>query len=53
MKDISATLLVSSFVLFALISLLTAIETSESTRSALINDQERVSDLGLRFAFTR
>ncbi len=53
MKDISATLLVSGFVLFALISLLTAIHTPESSRLVLNNNQERVSELGLRFALTK
>jgi hypothetical protein len=53
MKPISATLLAGGFVLFALISLLTAIQSSESTSSALINHQEKVSDIGLRFAFKR
>lgn len=52
MKDISATLLVSAFVLFALISLLTAIRSSENASPTIYN-QETVSDLGLRFAFKR
>ena len=52
MKEISVTLLVSGFVLFALISLLTAIRSSESASSVIYN-QETVSDLGLRFAFKR
>jgi hypothetical protein len=52
-KQVSATLLAAGFVLFALISLLTAIRSSESTSSVLINHQEKVSDIGLRFAFKR
>jgi len=53
MKDISTALLVSGFVLFALMSLLTAIRSSESTHSALIQNQEKISDLGLRFTLNR
>ncbi|HZD40221.1 MAG TPA: hypothetical protein VE131_05830 [Terriglobales bacterium] len=53
MKHLSATLLAAAFVLLALISLLTTIRTSESQSSALIDHQEKVSDIGLRFAFKR
>jgi hypothetical protein len=53
MKDISTILLASVFVLFSLIVLLSAASTSDRTSSTLDNDQQRVSDLGLRFAFKR
>jgi len=49
MKDVSHTLLVTGFVLFALISLLTAIRSSEGAHSVLMGSEEKVSDLGLRF----
>ena len=53
MKDISTILLASVFVLFSLIVLLSAASTSDRTSSTLDNDQQKVSDLGLRFAFKR
>ena len=53
MKDISTILLASVFVLFSLIVLLSAANTPDRTSSTLDNDQQRVSDLGLRFAFKR
>jgi len=53
MKDISTILLASVFVLFSLIVLLSAASTPDRTSSTLDNDQQRVSDLGLRFAFKR
>ena len=53
MKDISRTLLASGFVLFALLSLLTAIRSSDGTRSVLMRDEGKVSELGLRFALER
>jgi hypothetical protein len=53
MKDISTILLASVFVLFSLIVLLSAASTPDRTSSTLDNDQQKVSDLGLRFAFKR
>jgi hypothetical protein len=53
MKDISTILLASVFVLFSLIVLISAASTPDYTSSTLDNDQQRVSDLGLRFAFKR
>jgi hypothetical protein len=53
MKDILTILLASAFVLFSLIVLLSAAGHPDRTSSALVNDQERVSDLGLRFVFKR
>jgi hypothetical protein len=53
MKDISTILLASVFVLFSLIILISAANTPDRTSSTLDNDQQRVSDLGLRFAFKR
>ena len=51
MKDIWTILLASVFVLFSLIVLISAASTADRTSSTLDNDQQRVSDLGLRFAF--
>ena len=53
MKDISTILLASAFVLFSLIILLSAARTPDHRSLALDNDQQKVSDLGLRFAFKR
>jgi hypothetical protein len=53
MKDISTILLATVFVLFSLIVLLWAASTPDRTSWTLDNDQERVSDLGLRFVFKR
>ena len=53
MKDISTILLASVFVLFSLIVLISAASSPDRTSSTLDNDQQRVSDLGLRFAFKR
>jgi hypothetical protein len=53
MKDIWTILLTSVFVLFSLIVLLSAASTPDPTSWTLDNDQQRVSDLGLRFAFKR
>jgi hypothetical protein len=52
-KDIWTTLLASVFVLFSLIVLLSAAGHPDHTSSTLDNDQQRVSDLRLRFAFKR
>jgi len=53
MKDIWTILMASVFVLFSLLVLLSAASTPDRTSSKLVNDQQRVSDLGLRFAFKR
>jgi hypothetical protein len=53
MKDISTILLACFFVLFSLIVLISAASTPDRTSSTLNNDQQKVSDLGLRFAFKR
>jgi hypothetical protein len=53
MKDISTILLASVFVLISLLVLLSAARTPDRTSSTLHDDQQRVSDLGLRFAFKR
>jgi hypothetical protein len=53
MKDIAAIFLASVFVLFSLIVLLSAAGNPDRTSSALDNNQQRVSDLGLRFVFRR
>jgi hypothetical protein len=53
MKDISTVLLASVFVLFSLIVLLSAASAPDRTSSTLDNDQQRISDLRLRFAFQK
>jgi hypothetical protein len=53
MKDFTATLLAIVFVLYALIVLLSVEITPDGTSSLLISNQERISEVGLRFAFKR
>jgi hypothetical protein len=53
MKDISSIILASVFVLFSLIVLLSAASAPDRTSWKLDNDQQKISDLGLRFAFKR
>jgi len=53
MKDFSTILMASLFVLFSLIVLLSAASAPDRTSSTLDNDQQRISDLGLRFVFKR
>jgi hypothetical protein len=53
MKDITAALLAIVFVLSSLIALLSVERNQDSTSSPLVNNQERVSELGLRVAFQR
>jgi hypothetical protein len=53
MKDIWTIIWTSAFILFSLIVLLSAASTPDHASSTLDNDQQRVSDLGLRFAFKR
>jgi hypothetical protein len=52
MKDVIAALLASSLVMLSLIQLLSAGNAPDSTSSASVGrDQEKISDLGLRFVF--
>jgi hypothetical protein len=53
MKDISTILLASGFILFSLIVLLWAASTPDWTSWTLDNDQQRVSDVGLRFVLKK
>ncbi len=53
MKSISGTIVALVFVFFTLISLLSVNPSWENESSALVNNQTRVSDLGLRFAFQK
>ena len=53
MKDILAVLLAGLFVVMSLMSLLSAERADEATRAVTTNNQERVSDLGLRITFKR
>jgi len=53
MKEITAALLATVFVLYASIVLLSVELNPDSTSSPLVNNQERISDVGLRFAFRR
>ena len=52
MKDITTTLL-AIFVLYALIVLLSVEITPDGTGSPSVSNQERISEVGLRFAFKR
>jgi len=53
MKDNLTMLLASVFVLFSLIVLLSAARTPDHRSLTLDNGEQKVSDLGLRFAFKR
>jgi hypothetical protein len=53
MKDILTIFLASVFVLFSLIVLISAARTPDHRSLTLDNDQQKVSDLGLRFVFKR
>ncbi len=53
MKDISTMLLATAIIIFSLIGLLSAASTLDRTSSTLENGGQRVSELGLRFAFKR
>ncbi len=52
MKDITATVL-AIFVLYALIVLLSVEITPDGTSSVLVSNQERISEVGIRFALKR
>ena len=53
MKGMEATLLALLFVIFSLLSLITANHGSEEFLAPPQRNELRVSDLGLRFAFRR
>jgi hypothetical protein len=53
MKEITAALLAIVFVLYSLIVLLSAEINPDGTSSPVISNQERISEVGLRFAFKR
>ena len=53
MKDITAPLLAIVFVLYILIALISVGFNPDSTSSPSVSNQERISDVGLRFAFKR
>jgi hypothetical protein len=53
MKDITAVVLATVFVLYSLIVLLSVELNPDSASSPLVHNQERISDVGLRFAFKR
>ena len=52
MKDILSTLMVTLFVMLSLITLLTAEHNWEPRNEPVVSNPERVSDLGLRLAFS-
>jgi hypothetical protein len=52
MKEITAAL-ATVFVLYSLIALLSVELNQDSTSSPFVSNQERISDVGLRFAFKR
>jgi hypothetical protein len=51
MKEISTTLAAALFVILSLISLLAAERHRQAGNATVVSSPERVSDLGLRFAF--
>jgi hypothetical protein len=53
MKDVSAVLLATLFVLLSLMSLIFAERSSEVTTAMRASSRERVSEVGLLFAFKR
>ncbi len=53
MKDILTMLLASVFIFFSLIVLVSAARTPDRKSLTLDNGEQKVSDLGLRFAFQR
>jgi hypothetical protein len=50
MKDITTPFLAILFVLYSLITLISAELNPDNTNSLLVNNQARISDVGLRFA---
>ena len=53
MKNITAELLAIVFAVYTLIALLSVEVNQDSTSSQLVSNQERISELGLRWAFQR
>jgi hypothetical protein len=53
MKDITAELLAIVFAVYILIALLSVELNQDRTSSPLVSNQERISELGLRWAFQR
>ena len=53
MKGITPALLAIGFVLYSLIALISVELNPDRTSSPLVSNQERISDVGLRFAFKR
>jgi hypothetical protein len=53
MKDITAVLLATVFVLYSLIILLSAELNPDGTSSPPASNQERISEVGLRWTFKR
>jgi hypothetical protein len=53
MKDVSAVLLATLFVLLSLMSLVFAERSSDATTAMRASSRERVSEVGLLFAFKR
>jgi hypothetical protein len=53
MKDIILPLLAIVFALYSLIVLISVEHNPDSTSSPVVSNQERISDVGLRFAFKR
>jgi hypothetical protein len=51
MKDITAALLAIVLVLYTLVALLSVQLHQDSTSSRLVNNEERISELGLRDVF--
>ena len=53
MQNITAPLLAIFFVLYSLIVLISVELNPDSTSSPSVSNQERISDVGLRFVFKR
>jgi hypothetical protein len=53
MQNITVPLLAIFFVLYSLIVLISVELNQDSTSSPLVSNPERISDVGLRFAFKR
>jgi hypothetical protein len=53
MKDIARTLLAISLVLYALIALLSMDRFRDNARSSPVDQEQRISDVGLRIGWRR
>jgi hypothetical protein len=53
MKEITGVLLATLFVLYSLMVLVSVELSPDSNNSPPVNNEERISDVGLRFAFKR